>query len=90
MKTAWLLITLAITVAIMAGLFRVNAGGGPVDRMLAAQLLGSGGVGVLVALTAALDTPVLVDVALVFAALAAVNVVAFVHRIQRAGARPDD
>lgn len=90
MTTAWLLVTLAIMVAIMAGLVRVSSGGGPVDRMLAAQLLGSGGVGVLVALAATTDAPILVDVALVFAALAAVNVVAFVHRIQRAGARPDD
>ncbi|WP_440997023.1 monovalent cation/H+ antiporter complex subunit F [Arhodomonas sp. SL1] len=90
MSTAWVLVAIAILASLALGLVRVAVGGDPVNRMMAAQLLGSGGVGVLLALTAATDTPVLVDAALVFAALAAVSVVAFVHRIWRSGPPSDD
>lgn len=70
-----------VLLSVLLGLIPVVRGEGPAQRMLAAQLLGTGGVGVLVALAVLMDAPVLVDVALVFAGLAAVAVVAFVQRI---------
>lgn len=50
------------------------------DRMLVALLFGSTGVGVLALLSDALATPVLLDVALVLAMLAAVTGIAFARR----------
>ncbi|MEF8794604.1 MAG: monovalent cation/H+ antiporter complex subunit F [Thiohalorhabdus sp.] len=85
MSTAFGVIALLILVAVVAGLVRVAFGREPVERMMAAQLLGTGGVGMVVALAAAARAPGLVDVALVFAGLAAVAAVAFVHRIWRTG-----
>lgn len=62
---AFVLATLAL------GLVRILRGPADADRMMAAQLLGSGGVAVLVLLSAATATPSLVDVALVLVLLAA-------------------
>ena len=90
METLFMAIAIAILLSLILGLVRVVGGDEPVDRMMAAQLLGTAGVGILVALAAATGEVVLVDVALVFAALAAVAVVAFVHRIGRAGEGPRD
>ena len=90
MAGLFIAIAAAILLSLVLGLGRVVAGDEPVDRMMAAQLLGTAGVGILVALAAATGEAVLVDVALVFAALAAVAVVAFVHRIGRAGEGPRD
>ncbi|MGM0475893.1 MAG: monovalent cation/H+ antiporter complex subunit F [Pseudomonadota bacterium] len=67
--------------SVLLGLIPVVRGSEPAQRMLAAQLLGTGGVGVLIALAVLMNAPGLVDVALVFAGLAAVAVVAFVQRI---------
>lgn len=50
-----------------------------VDHMMAAQLLGTGGVAVLVLLAAATKTPPIVDVALLLALFAAFAAVAFVR-----------
>ena len=47
--------------------------------MLAAQLMGTTGVGVLLLLSQSLGRPSLLDVALVFSLLAAVTTVAFVR-----------
>lgn len=62
---AFVLATLAL------GLVRILRGPADADRMMAAQLLGTGGVAVLVLLSAATATPSLVDVALVLVLLAA-------------------
>jgi multicomponent Na+:H+ antiporter subunit F len=51
--------------------------------MMAAQLLGTSGIAVLLLLALALEVPALLDVALIFALLAAVSVAAFTRR--RAG-----
>jgi Multisubunit Na+/H+ antiporter, MnhF subunit len=67
-----------------AGLVRVVIGPTPADRMMAAQLLGTSGIAVLLLLALALEVPALLDVALIFALLAAVSVAAFTRR--RAGA----
>jgi len=50
-----------------------------VDHMMAAQLLGTGGVAVLVLLAAATETPAIVNVALLLALFAAFAAVAFVR-----------
>lgn len=85
MSAAFVSVAIVILLSLLVGLVRVAFTGEPVQRMMAAQLLGTGSVGTLVALAAAGDLPVLLDIGLVFAALSAVAVVAFVHRIWRAG-----
>lgn len=62
------------------GLVRVARGPTRADRMMAAQLFGSALASVLLVLSWGLDSPALIDVALVFAVLATLTVVAFVRR----------
>lgn len=50
-----------------------------VDHMMAAQLLGTGGVAILLLLAVATETPPIVDVALLLALFAAFAAVAFVR-----------
>ena len=50
-----------------------------VDHMMAAQLLGTGGVAILLLLATATETPPMVDVALLLALFAAFAAVAFVR-----------
>jgi multicomponent Na+:H+ antiporter subunit F len=50
-----------------------------VDHMMAAQLLGTGGVAILLLLASATGTPPIVDVALLLALFAAFAAVAFVR-----------
>lgn len=50
------------------------------DRMLATQLIGTSGVGLLLLLAPLLSLPALIDVALMLALLAAVALVAFTRR----------
>lgn len=64
---------------VVVGLLWVLRGPTPADCMLAAQLFGTTGVAVLLLLAPAFG-PALNDIALVFALLAAVAVVAFVRR----------
>ena len=75
-----LCLTIVLLVSLLLGLVRVAVGPTPADRMLAAQLMGTTGVGMLVLLAEALSHPGLRDVALVFALLSAVAAVAFVQR----------
>ncbi len=72
--TAFLVLTLA------AGLVRIMRGPTSADSMLAAQLIGTTGVGILLLLAEASSAPALRDVALVLALLAALAAVAFVRR----------
>jgi multicomponent Na+:H+ antiporter subunit F len=65
---------------LVAGLIRILRGPTRADSMLAAQLFGTISVAMLLLLTPALGRPILRDVALVFALLAAVTTVAFVKR----------
>jgi multicomponent Na+:H+ antiporter subunit F len=78
-----LAIALLLLLSMSLGLVRVIIGPTPADRMMAAQLLGTSGMAVLLLLAQALDVPALLDVALIFALLAAVSVAAFTRR--RAG-----
>lgn len=79
----YLAIALVLLVTMAAGLVRVIIGPSPADRMMAAQLIGTSGIGVLLLLSATLGIPALIDVGLIFALLAAVSVAAFTRR--RAG-----
>lgn len=85
--TQFLAILLVILLAsILAGLVRVFRGPAPAERMLAAQLFGTAAVAILLILARLMDMPALLDVAMVFALLAAVTLVAFVVLASRRGA----
>jgi multicomponent Na+:H+ antiporter subunit F len=58
------------------GLARMLWGPSPADRMMAAQLLGTGGGAIALLIATASGTPAIVDVALVLALLAAFAAVA--------------
>lgn len=64
----------------VVGLLRVLRGPTAADRMLSAELMGTTAVATLLLLYAATEVDALVDVALVFAVLAAMAVVTFVRR----------
>ncbi|MDO9635932.1 MAG: monovalent cation/H+ antiporter complex subunit F [Thiobacillus sp.] len=87
--------TLAFALAIflllnlIVALVRVARGPTPADRLLAALLFGTTGVAILLLLADAMRQPALVDVALVFALLAAISGAAFARRAWREEA-PDD
>jgi multicomponent Na+:H+ antiporter subunit F len=68
---------LTLMFSLFLGLLRVLRGPGPGDRMLAAQLIGTSGVGMLLLLGVLLEQPALIDVALILALLAAVAAAAF-------------
>jgi multicomponent Na+:H+ antiporter subunit F len=75
------LMTAAIFILAMdlLGLIRVLRGPAPTDRMMAAQLIGSGGVAVLLLLSAAMAMPPIIDVALMLAILAVFASVGFAN-----------
>lgn len=77
---AFLTIALILLLTMAAGLVRIVIGPTAADRMMASQLLGTSGIGVLVLLAPALGIPALIDVGLIFALLAAVSVAAFTRR----------
>lgn len=74
---AFLLLTLLIA------LIRIWRGPSPADRMLASQLFGTTGVGLLLVLAHAQSMPALLDVALTLALLSVLAIVAFVTRVVR-------
>lgn len=67
-----------VLAAVAVGLLRLLRGPADADRMMAAQLLGTGGIAALLLLAAATNLPGLIDVALALALLAAFSSVAFV------------
>ena len=69
---AFILLTAAV------GLARVLRGPGDADRVMAAQLLGTGGVAVLLLVGAATRVPAVVDVALTLTVISAFASAAFV------------
>ncbi len=80
MQTLYYALALFLLLNLCAGMWRVLRGPTTADRMLAAQLLGTTVVAILLLLAQATVNPALRDVALVFALLAAVTAVAFVQR----------
>jgi len=75
---------LGLMLSLFLGLLRVLRGPDPGDRMLAAQLIGTTGVGVLLLLSVLLSQPALIDVALILALLAAVAAAAFTGQAREA------
>lgn len=85
----FLLAAAAFVLAMVAlGLIRILRGPGDADRMMAAQLLGTGGIAVLLLLGTATAEAATIDVALTLALLAAFASFAFV-RAQSAPAQRD-
>ena len=80
MTELYLAMSLLLLLTMAGGLVRVIIGPTPADRMMAAQLLGTSSIGVLLLLAPAIGVPALVDVGLIFALLAAVSVAAFTRR----------
>lgn len=72
-------VLVALTLALIGGLVRVLRGPTPADRMIAAQLLGTSGVGIVLVLAETNAAGALRDVALVLAMLASVLTLAFVR-----------
>lgn len=77
----------AMMISILLGLIRILRGPTPADRLMAAQLIGTSGVGLLLLLAEALARPALVDVALVLALLAGTSVAALTAQTTREGGR---
>jgi multicomponent Na+:H+ antiporter subunit F len=74
----FLLVAAALVLAMVAlGLVRIMRGPGDAERMMAAQLLGTGGVAVVLLLATATGIEAAVDVALTLALLAAFASIAF-------------
>lgn len=69
---------LLILLMVAAGLWRIFQGPSGSDRLMAAQLIGSGGVAVLLLLAAAMGQAAILDVALMLAILAVFASVGFV------------
>ena len=72
----WMAAFLVLMVAL--GLVRVARGPGRAERMVAAQLLGTGGIGALLLYAVATGDGAVVDVALTLALLSAFAAIAFV------------
>lgn len=81
MAAALWIVAALVLATIALGLVRVERGPSNGDRMLAAQLLGTGAVAVLLLLARATNASALLDVALVLALLASVASAVFVRRI---------
>ena len=71
---------LALILSPLPGLVRALRGPSAADRLMAAQLLGTTGVGLLLLLAPVLGSAALIDVALVLALLAVVAVAALTGR----------
>lgn len=78
--TEFLMAAAVFILAMVAlGLLRILRGPGDADRIMAAQLVGTGGVAILLLLAVATPLPAAIDVAAFLALLAAFASVAFVQ-----------
>ncbi len=80
------LAALALLAIVAAGLVRVHLGPSRADRIISAQLIGTGGVAIALLLAAASADTAIIDVALVLALLAAFAAVGFIKSASRDGA----
>jgi multicomponent Na+:H+ antiporter subunit F len=80
-------VALVLLLNVVAGMARIARGPTAADRMLAVQLFGTQGVAILLLLAHARGEPALRDVALVFAVLAPLAMVAFTRRRLPPGSR---
>jgi multicomponent Na+:H+ antiporter subunit F len=79
--TEFLTAALGFILAMLAlGLVRVLRGPNDADRMMAAQLIGTGGIAALLLLGTVTDTPAAVDVALTIALLSTFASIAMVKK----------
>jgi multicomponent Na+:H+ antiporter subunit F len=84
--TEFLIASLGFILAMLAlGLIRILRGPGDADRIMATQLIGTGGIAALLLLGAVTDAPAAVDVALTLALLATFASVAFVRNLKTDG-----
>ena len=81
MQTLYLALALFLLLNLGAGMWRIFRGPTAADRMLSAQLFGTTAVAVLLLLAQTKENTALLNVALVFALLAAVTAVTFVRRV---------
>jgi multicomponent Na+:H+ antiporter subunit F len=79
MTNSYLIVAVVLFIALCGGMYQVLRGPTPADRMLAIQLFGTIAVAILVLIGEAMGDAAMADVALVFALLAAVTMVAFVR-----------
>lgn len=79
MTNFYLTLVLFLLLNLGIGLVRVQRGPTQSDRMVAAMLFGTTGVAILVLLAEVTGQGALLDVALVFSLLAAINTIAFVR-----------
>jgi multicomponent Na+:H+ antiporter subunit F len=87
--TSFLFAAASVVLATVAlGLFAILRRPAEVDRMMAAQLLGTGGVAILLLLAVATATSAITDVALTLALFAAFAAVAFVRSADTASEAP--
>lgn len=80
MTDFYLLIAVALLITLGGGMYQVVRGPTPSDRFLVIQLFGTAAVAILILIAQAINEPALVDIALVFALLASITMVAFVRR----------
>jgi len=82
------LLAAAVFVLVMTalGLARILRGPGDADRMMAAQLMGTGGIATLLLFGVATDVTAAIDLALTLALLSIFASVAFVKGVPGAGA----
>ena len=85
-----LVIALFLLANLAAALERAARGPTAADRMLAALLFGTTGVGILVLIAFASDARALIDVALTLALLAAISGIAFAQRTWQKKEEDDD
>ena len=81
MEIFYIGVAIVLLLTLVAGLWRVLRGPSSADRMIAAQLFGTTAVAILLLLAEALEQTTLRDVAMVFALLASVTVVAFTRSV---------
>ena len=85
MSSWYLGLAAILLLSVAAALWRVHRGPSAADRMMGAQLIGTGGVAVVLLLAAAGGPEAAIDVALVLALLAALASVAFSKTATRSG-----
>lgn len=74
-----------ILLVVAIGLVRVLRGPGDADRVMATQLLGTGGIALVLILAVLLGEPAAIDAALILALLAAFAGLAFVRALGSEG-----
>jgi len=84
-----LILAVFLLINLLAALLWVSRGPTPADRLLVALLFGTIGVALLLLLAYTENVPALVDVALVFALLAAITGAAFAQRAWQQGEGED-